>query len=103
MQIGSDMFAGLHACVTVYAINSALSAWFQTSVLKLNLLVCEALAGFPPQKEGWPVAEPAQEDWHKVIVSFLLKNLNLCAGAELSRLVAPVLRRVFFHFPTTSE
>ena len=103
MRIGSGVFTGLRACATVCVVNSALSAWFQTSVLKLNLLVCEALAGFPPQEEGWPVAEPAQEDWHKVIVSFLLKNLSLCAGAELSRLVAPVLRRVFFHFPNTSE
>ena len=72
-------------------------------MLKLNLLVCEALAGFPPKDEDWPVVEAPQEDWHKVIVSFLLKNLNLCAGAELSKLVAPVLRRVFFHFPATGE
>lgn len=76
--------------------------WFQVSVLKLNLLVCEALAGFPPV-EGWPLVDAPREDWHKVIVSFLLRNLTLCAGAELSKRVTPVLHHVFFHFPATGE
>ncbi|KAL8621288.1 hypothetical protein ACOMHN_008113 [Nucella lapillus] len=82
---------------------SAQASSLQTSVLKLNLKVCEMMASFPPNQEDWPEIWVNPEDWQEEIVTFMLKNLKRCVKSGLITPAIRVLREIFFHFPYTDK